>query len=211
MAERNIMIYNNEDEPKKADEETASPEPFTDDEGEPLIGLVGEITEEATQQIALMMLALNGGKVLNTRGEEEERPEDIEFFISSGGGSVSEMFTIYDLMQLVQNHRDIATFGYGKVASAAVPLLASGTPGKRHMAKHARLMLHHCSSNASGPVPSVRTNFNELKKVEDMMVEVLAQHSKLSAGEIFNILSRNTDEYFSAEEALEMGIVDKII
>lgn len=210
MAERNIMIYNNENDPKKIDEEPPTPEPFADEEGEPLIGLVGDITEEATQQIALMLLAHNGGKVLNTN-TEEERPEDIEFFISSGGGSVSEMFTIYDLMQLVQGHRDIATFGYGKIASAAVPLLACGTPGKRHMAKHARLMLHHCSSNASGAVPSVRTNFNELKKVEDMMVEVLAQHSKLSAGEIFNILSRNTDEYFSAEEALEMGFVDEII
>ena len=201
------MIYNNEEE---SEEETSATEPFTDEEGEPLIGLVGEITEEATQQVALMLLALNGGKVLNT-SDEEDRPDDIEFFISSGGGSVSEMFTIYDLMQLVETYRDIATFGYGKIASAAVPLLASGTPGKRHMAKHARLMLHHCSSNASGPVPSVRTNFNELKKVEDMMVEVLAKHSNLSAGEIFNILSGNTDEYFSAQEALEMGLVDKII
>ena len=205
------MIYNKKDATEESEEEATPLEPFTDEEGEPLIGLVGEITEEATQQVALMLLSLNGGKVLNVQDEEEERPEDIEFFISSGGGAVSEMFTIYDLMRLVQGHRDIATFGYGKIASAAVPLLAAGTPGKRHMAKHARLMLHHCSSNASGPIPSVRTNFNELKKVEDMMVDILAEHSKLSAGEIFNILSRNTDEYFSAEEALEMGIVDKII
>jgi ATP-dependent Clp protease protease subunit len=202
------MIYNEEEE-KAPEEAETPPEPFGDKE-EPLIGLVGEITEEATQQIALMLLGFNGGKVLNTE-EPEERPEDLEFFISSGGGSISEMFTIYDLMQLVQGYRDIATFGYGKIASAAVPLLASGTPGKRHIAKHARLMLHHCSSNVGGPVPSVRTNFNELKKVEDMMVEVLAEHSHLSAGEIFNILSRNTDEYFSAEDALEMGLVDKII
>jgi ATP-dependent Clp protease protease subunit len=207
-----MMIYNKEDDPEITacpDKEEAT-EAFECDE-EPLIGLVGEITEEATQQIALMFLSLNGGKLLHPEEEEDEKPDDIEFFISSSGGGVSEMFTIYDLMQLVQQRRDIATFGYGKIASAAVPLLASGTPGKRHMAKHARLMLHHCSSNVGGPVPSVRSNFNELKKVEDMMVEVLAQHSNLSAGELFNILSRNTDEYFSAEDALEMGLVDKII
>ena len=60
-------------------------------------------------------------------------------------------------------------------------------------------------------MPNVRANFSELKKMEDMMVKILAEHSKLSAGEIFNILSKNTDEYFSAEDALEMGLVDKII
>ena len=157
-----------------------------------------------------MLLALNGNKILQTE-TPEERPDDIEFFISSGGGSVNEMFAIYDLMGLVKGYRDIATFGYGKVASAGVPLLASGTKGKRHVGKHTRLMLHHCSSNTSGTRPSMRANFEELQKVEDMMVTVLAENTNLSAGEIYNIMSKNTDEYFSAEEALEMGIVDKII
>jgi ATP-dependent Clp protease protease subunit len=175
------------------------------------VGLIGEITEEASQQIAMMFLALNDNKLRQSLDPDTPRPEDIEFFISSSGGSISEMFTIYDLMTLLKQRRDIATFGYGKVASAAVPLLAAGTPGKRHIAKHARLMLHHCSSNSGGPLPDARSSFNELKKVEEMMVEILADHSNLSAGEIYNILSRNTDEYFSAEDALEMGIVDKII
>ena len=203
------MYRSKEDEVSIEEEEESSSEAFSVEE-EPLIGLVGEITEEATQQVAMMLLSFNGGKILH-EDNDDDRPEDLEFFISSAGGSVSEMFTIYDLMRLVKNHRDIATFGYGKVASAAVPLLASGTKGKRHIAKHARIMLHHCSSNISGPHPSVRSNFNELKKVEDMMVQILTEHSNLSAGEIYNILSKNTDEYFSAEEVLEMGLVDKII
>jgi ATP-dependent protease ClpP protease subunit len=59
--------------------------------------------------------------------------------------------------------------------------------------------------------PDIRTTFTELKKVEDMMVGAIAENSHLSVGEIYNILSRNTDEYFSAEDALEMGIVDEII
>ena len=206
------MFYNNEEETEEVEnEEEESPSPFGGDEEEPpLIGLIGEITEENTQQVAMMLLNFNGGKILNTE-EPDERPDDIEFFISSGGGGVNDMFTIYDLMCLVKKNRDIGTFGYGKIASAAVPLLAAGTKGKRHIARHARLMLHHCSSNVSGTHPNVRANFNELKKVEDMMVQILAENSNLSAGEIFNIFSQNTDEYFSAEEALEMGLVDKII
>jgi len=205
------MIYNSNE---VEDEETSEEEPplafGSEEEEPPLVGLIGDITEETTQQAVQMFLTLNGGRIL-AKETDEERPEDIEFFISSGGGAVSDMFTLYDLMTLVKNTRDIATFGYGKVASAAVPLLAAGTKGKRHIARHARVMLHHCSSNSSGPQPNVRANFNELKKVEDMMVQVLAENSNLSPGEIFNILSKNTDEYFSAEEALEMGLVDKII
>ncbi len=140
-----------------------------------------------------------------------EGTKDIEFFISSNGGSVNDMFTIYDLMELVKRNRDIATFGYGRIASAAVPLLAFGTPGKRHISKHARLMIHHCSSEVGGSHPTIRTSFAELKKVEAMMIEALAANSTVSVGEYYNIFSKNTDEYFSAEEALEMGLVDKII
>ena len=204
------MIYNEEEsESTEEPTEDSSKEPFEGEE-EPLIGLVGEITEETAQQVALMLLGFNGGKVLWT-DPPEERLDDIEFFISSSGGALTEMFTIYDLMELVKQNRDIATFGYGKIASAAVPLLACGTPGKRHVAKHARLMLHHCSSHIGGSHPTVRANFNELKKVEEMMVKLIADNSKLSAGEVYNIFSKNTDEYFSAAEALEMGLVDKII
>jgi ATP-dependent Clp protease protease subunit len=205
------MRHSDDNESEEDSEESSPLVPFGSEESEPpLIGLVGEITEETTQQAALMLLTLNGGRIL-IKEQSEEPPEDIEFFISSGGGSVNEMFTIYDLMTLVKKNRDIATFGYGKVSSAAVVLLAAGTPGKRHIATHARLMLHHCSSNVSGAHPDVRTNFNELKAVEDMMVNVLAENSNLSVGEIYNIFSKNTDEYFSAEDALEMGLVDKII
>ena len=180
------------------------------EEEPPLMGLVGDITEEAAQQMAMSLLGFNGGKILASR-EDLEDDEDIEFFISSGGGSVNDMFSVYDLMRVVKVNRDIATFGYGRVYSAAVLLLAAGTPGKRYIAKNTRMMIHHCSSNAGGTHPDIRANFDELKKVEDMMVKELAANSSLSVGEIYNIMSRNTDEFFSAADALEMGLVDKII
>ena len=72
-------------------------------------------------------------------------------------------------------------------------------------------MMHHCSTAAQGTQPDVRTTFQEMQKVEDMMVQSIADNSSLSVGEIYNMLSKNTDEFFSAQDALEMGIVDEII
>jgi len=183
------------------------------DEGEgPLLGLGSDLTESAAQTLVHALIQFNGGRIRTTPEEVPDADEDIEFYISSGGGSVTDMFAVYDLMNIVKKHRDIATLGFGKIYSAAVPLLAAGTKGKRYMGRNARLMMHHCSLNMGGATqPDIRTTFTELKKVEDMMVEAIAENSQLSVGEIYNILSRNTDEYFSAEDALEMGIVDEII
>jgi ATP-dependent Clp endopeptidase proteolytic subunit ClpP len=206
------MFTNNTEEPQEEEaphEESHMMGPLAEDEP-PLMGLVGDITEEAAQQLAMSLLGFNGGKILATPDDLDD-DGDIEFFISSGGGSVNDMFSVYDLMRVVKANRDIATFAYGRVYSAAVLLMAAGTPGKRYIAKNARMMIHHCSSNAGGTHPDIRANFDELKKVEDMMVEELAANSSLSVGEIYNIMSRNTDEFFSAQDALEMGLVDKII
>ena len=206
------MFTNNTEEPQQEEaphEESHMMGPLAEDEP-PLMGLVGDITEEAAQQLAMSLLGFNGGKILATPDDLDD-DGDIEFFISSGGGSVNDMFSVYDLMRVVKANRDIATFAYGRVYSAAVLLMAAGTPGKRYIAKNARMMIHHCSSNAGGTHPDIRANFDELKKVEDMMVEELAANSSLSVGEIYNIMSRNTDEFFSAQDALEMGLVDKII
>lgn len=201
------MIYNNTDEDlsEEVEEEVEVEEEST------LIGLCSDINEESMKEVALSLLTLNGGQILHEDLDDIEGTKDIEFFISSNGGSVNDMFAIYDLMELVKHNRDIATFGYGRIASAAVPLLAFGTPGKRHMSKHARIMIHHCSSEVGGTHPTIRSSFAELKKVEAMMIQVLAENSNVSVGEYYNIFSKNTDEYFSAEEALEMGLVDKII
>jgi ATP-dependent Clp protease protease subunit len=204
------MIYNNDDE-DLSEEEEIEEEEIEEEEESTLIGLCSDINEESMKEVALSLLTLNGGQLLHEDPDVIEGTKDIEFFISSNGGSVNDMFTIYDLMELVKRNRDIATFGYGRIASAAVPLLAFGTPGKRHISKHARLMIHHCSSEVGGSHPTIRTSFAELKKVEAMMIEALAANSTVSVGEYYNIFSKNTDEYFSAEEALEMGLVDKII
>ena len=182
-----------------------------EDEVPSLLGLCGEINEESAQEMSLRLISANHSKILDVDPADFEDAEDLEFFISSNGGSVGDMFAVYDLMRIVKKNRDIRTYGFGKVASAAVVLLAGGTPGKRFISKNTRLMIHHCSAAEQGPVPNLKTVYKEAALVEEMMIQALADNSRLSVGEIYNIFSKNTDEYFSADEALEMGFVDAII
>jgi len=206
------VIYNEEEIEENEEGDPIVFQEGGEEEGPALLGLCGDVNEAALKDTAMCLLSFNHGRIIHDEDSDTfENEKDVEFFISSNGGSVNDMFGIYDLMRLVKANRDIATFGYGKVASAAVVLLAAGTAGKRYIAQNARVMLHHCSANAGGPHPNVQSSYSELKKVEEMMVQALAANSKLSVGEIYNIFSRNTDEFFSAEEVLEMGLVDKII
>lgn len=176
-----------------------------------LLGLCGEVNEGSLQEMSLALITANHSRILNVDSSDFEDDGDIEFFISSNGGSVGDMFAVYDLMRIVKRNRDICTYGFGKVASAAVVLLSAGTPGKRFISKNTRLMIHHCSAAEQGPVPNLKTVYKEAALVEEMMIQALADNSNLTVGEIYNIFSKNTDEYFSAEEALEMGFVDEII
>jgi ATP-dependent Clp endopeptidase proteolytic subunit ClpP len=181
------------------------PEPNT-------LGLVGDLNEESAQELYHGLMQLNGGKVFpNPVGEGEERPEDVHLLISTGGGAVYDMFGIIDIMNIVKRRRDIATLGTGKVFSAGVPLLASGTKGKRFVTRNARIMMHRCSAGNMGTTADLKATHDEMRAMEDQMVQLIAENSKLSVGEIHNMFSRNTDEYFSAQEAIEMGLADEII
>ena len=103
-----------------------------DEENDPpsLLGLCGEINEESLQDMSAVLIAANKNKILDIDAGEFEDVDDLEFFISSNGGSVGDMFAVYDLMRIVKKNRDIRTYGFGKVSSAAVVLLAAGTQGK---------------------------------------------------------------------------------
>jgi ATP-dependent Clp protease protease subunit len=176
------------------------------------IGLVGDIDEEAAQEIYHGLLQLNGGSIFPNPVEEgEEKPEDLHFLISTGGGAVYEMFGIIDMMSIVKRRRDISTLGTGKIFSAGVPILASGTRGKRFITRNARIMMHRCSAGNMGTTADMKASHDEMRLMEDQMVQVIAENSKLSVGEIHNMFSKNTDEYFSAQEAIEMGLADEII
>ena len=215
-----MLIFNN-DTPAEEEEEVSEHQAAMimaamaagqDGEEPNTIGLVGDLNEESAQELYMGFVQLNGGKIFPNPPEEgEEIPEDIHFLISTGGGAVYDMFGVIDMMSIVKKRRDIATLGTGKIFSAGVPLLASGTKGKRFVTRNARIMMHRCSTASMGTTADMKSSHDEMRLMEDQMVRVIAENSELSVGEIHNMFSKNTDEYFSAQEAIEMGLADEII
>jgi ATP-dependent Clp protease protease subunit len=174
-----------------------------------LVGLVGEVDEEATQAVLSNLIELYGGRLFPLICPDDVPA--IEFIISTSGGAVQDMFAIYDLMRLIRPAREIHTYGVGKVMSAGVLLLAAGTKGQRRIGKHCRIMLHHVMSSEAGPLPNLQSTFKEAHVMEKMMFEAIAAETNLSVKELRRICEKNVDKFFTAEEALKMGIVDIIV
>ena len=182
------------------------------------LGLIGDITEEKSELILSQLVGLNykGMDVVpvdpkNPTGEMQEVYEPVEMMISTHGGSASDMFAIYDVMKLLQDSgMEVQTVGIGKVMSAGVLLLAAGTPGKRSIGKHCRVMIHGVSSGAGGMVESIDNELEEIKLIEDQYITALAENTAMTKRYIKNRLKKRLNVYIGAEEAVELGIADNI-
>ena len=139
------------------------------------------------------------------------KPSPIEIVISTEGGSVHDMFAVYDCIREVKKECKIHTLGVGKVMSAGVLLLASGTKGLRSVGKHCRLMLHAVSGGQYGSLKELAIDLKEVKWHQEQFIKALTSETKLTEKKIRSIFRKKTDTYFDAEQALEWGIVDEII
>jgi len=193
-----------EEETIEFEEDTSLPEPK-------VINIYGDIAEENTQELLGGLLHYHYSKE-GTMGEDGEvLVLPIDFYIATGGGNVAEMFAIYDVMRLVREETPIHTIGIGKVLSAGVLLLAAGTKGERRIGKHCRLMLHRVLTGESGSLHNIQASVKEAEIIEQMMFEALVEETSLTMKQVKKIVSKNLDVYFSAEEAVEMGIADIIV
>ena len=196
-----------------SDEETLIE--FTPEAQEPrehrILGLYGDINEEGAQEFLAGLLHYH----YTCEGPPDEdgiiELLPIEVYLSTGGGTVAEMFAIYDMMRMVRNDCPIHTFGMGKVMSAGVLLLATGTKGYRRIGKNCRIMLHRVLTGDSGSLHSIEASFKEAEILEQMMFDALIKETNLNMRTLKKIVSKNLDAYFSAEEAVEMGIADIIV
>jgi ATP-dependent Clp protease protease subunit len=132
---------------------------------------------------------------------------EISLYINSPGGSFSALTAIYDTMQFIRP--DVATFCMGQAASAAAVLLAAGTPGRRAVLRHARVLLHQPSSQARGTLPDLAIEAKELVRVRAEVDEILSRHTGHPVAKIKNDSDRN--KTFSAYEAVGYGLADEVI
>jgi ATP-dependent Clp protease, protease subunit len=140
--------------------------------------------------------------------EQEDPEKDIDIYINSPGGSVSAALAMYDCMQLVKP--DVSTMCMGLAASAASFLLAGGTKGKRFALPYSRIMIHEPRVRSmGGQATDIRIQAEELVHTRLVINEILAEHT----GQPIDKIAQDTlrDYYMSSEEALEYGLVDKII
>jgi ATP-dependent Clp protease protease subunit len=177
--------------------------PFEDDIN--TIFFTGDVTEESANRLIIELVECS------RIAEDKEDAEDIKIYLNTEGGSAYEMFAIYDIMQKVKSSMGVSVIGIGKIMSAGVLLLAAGTKGKRKIGKHSRVMIHNVVTGQSGAIHTVEHELKEVKRIQKMYIECLAENSDLTIQEIRRLLKKNENVYISAEQAVEYGIADEIL
>ncbi len=137
----------------------------------------------------------------------EDPSKDIFMYINSPGGSVTAGMAIYDTMQYIKP--DIATYCVGVAASMAQVLLCAGTKGKRYALPHSRILMHQPLGRTQGQATDIEIFTKEMLRIRDMLYHVIARHT----GKTYDDVKRDADRdnYMSAEEALNYGIVDHVL
>lgn len=137
----------------------------------------------------------------------ENPDEDIKLYINSPGGSVYDGLAIYDTMNFIKP--DVQTIGIGLQASMGAFLLSAGAKGKRAILPNARVMIHQPSSGTRGKITDQEIDLKEGLLLKEKLAQILAENSGQDLEKLKNDMER--DYWMSAEEAVEYGLVDKII
>ena len=139
--------------------------------------------------------------------ESADPEKDITFYINSPGGSVTAGMAIYDCMQLIRP--DVRTYCIGQCCSMGAWLLAAGAPGKRHALPNSRIMIHQPLGGAGGQATDIDIHAQEIIYLKNRMAGILGKHTGKDTDQVLRDIDR--DNFMSAEQAKEYGIVDDII
>lgn len=162
-----------------------------------VIFMTGQVEDHMANLVVAQMLFL----------ESENPDKDIHLYINSPGGSVTAGLSIYDTMQFIKP--DVSTMCIGQAASMGAMLLAGGAKGKRLALPHSRMMIHQPSGGAQGQASDIEIQANEIIKLRLILNILLAEHT----GKTVDAIAKDTerDNFMSADEAQEYGLVDKVI
>ena len=164
---------------------------------ERIIFLGQQVDDEIANKLCAQILLLSA----------EDPTRDISLYINSPGGSVTAGMAIYDTMKY--SPCDIATYGMGLAASMGQFLLSGGTKGKRYALPHARIMMHQPSAGVGGTAADIAIQAEQFAATKREMAQLIAEHT----GQTFEQITKDSDRdrWFTAQEAMEYGIVDHVI
>jgi len=164
---------------------------------ERVVFLVGEVNDQTANLVIAQLLFL-----------ESENPEkDISLYINSPGGSVSAGLAIYDTMQFIKP--DVSTLCMGMAASMGAFLLAAGTKSKRFSLPNSRVMIHQPLGGARGQASDIEIQAREILYLRERLNKVLSDRT----GQTIETIAKDTDRdnFMSAEQAKEYGLIDQVI
>ncbi len=162
------------------------------------IFLYEEIDSEVASKVVALLLYLNS----------ESKTKEIKLYINSPGGESSGFFAIFDAINHIS--APVRTICIGEACSAAADLLAAGAPGRREATPNAQIMIHSIQiEDMSGSMQTVIKDVERTKKVHKRTIEILAENTGQPVSKVMK--DCKVDKYMDAEEALEYGIIDKIL
>lgn len=163
---------------------------------ERIVFLLGEVEDHMANLVVAQLLFL-----------ESENPEkDIFLYINSPGGVVTSGLAIYDTMQFIKP--DVSTLCIGQAASAAALLLCAGAEGKRYCLPNARVMIHQPLGGYRGQATDIEIHARETLSIRERLNAIMAKHTKKTPEQIMRDTER--DNFMSATQATEYGLVDKV-
>ena len=139
--------------------------------------------------------------------EAEDPDKDIQLYVNSPGGHVYAGLAIYDTMRFIKP--DVATTCCGIAMSMGSLILTGGTAGKRQALPNSRILIHQPSGGFQGQTTDIEIHAREVLELRRLIEEIYARHTGKSADEVHEDMER--DRFFSAEEAVEYGLVDRIV
>ena len=162
-----------------------------------IVFLSDEVNDTTASLVVAQMLFL----------EAQDPDKDISFYINSPGGSVTAGMAIYDTMKFIKC--DVSTICIGMAASMGAFLLSSGTKGKRFALPHSEVMIHQPLGGARGQASDIQIQAEQILKTKAMLNQILAENT----GKPLEVIEKDTDRdnYMTAQEALEYGLVDKVL
>ena len=162
-----------------------------------IIMLSGEVNDQVASTIVAQLLFL----------EAQDPDKDIYFYINSPGGVITSGLSMFDTMNYIKP--DIVTICIGQAASMGAFLLSSGTKGKRYSLPNSRIMIHQPSGGAQGQSTDIQIQAQEIQRLKDTLNEIMADNCGKKAKQLEKDTER--DNFMSAQEALEYGLIDKVL